>query len=119
MFLKNSYDRTMRQAVLSIIEAANKALFSFTSAAVCLLSLHLLFAPTVLAQTPSVSVGSQSGLAGTAVDVSVSFIAGPTGVSTLQFDLTLPSQLSYVSVTTGSAATAAGKSASGSTISGG
>jgi Tfp pilus assembly protein PilE len=119
VLIKNSYYRTVWRAVLNIIETANKTLFSLASAGVCLLSLYLLFAPAVLAQTPAVSVGSPSGLAGTAVDVPVSFTAGATGVSTLQFDLTLPSQLSYVSVTTGSAATAAGKSASGSTISGG
>src|SRR5882724_6545693 len=66
------------------------------------------------AATPAVSVGSVTGNAGAAVDLSVTFTAGSTNVSTLQFDLTFPSALSYVSVTTGSAATAAGKSASGS-----
>ena len=53
------------------------------------------------------------------MDLTVSFTAGATGVSTLQFDLTFPSSLAYVSTTTGAAATAAGKSASGSAISGG
>ena len=71
------------------------------------------------AAAPAVSVGSVTGSAGAAVDLAVAFTAGSTAVSTLQFDLTFPSALSYVSVTTGSAATAAGKSASGSIIAGG
>jgi len=79
------------------------------------------FSPAMaVAQTPTVTtVGAISGFAGTSVDLPVNFTAGGTGVSTLQFDLTLPASLSYVSVTTGSAAATAGKSASGSTITGG
>ena len=49
----------------------------------------------------------------------MSFSAGGTGVSALQFDLTFQASLSYVSVTTGSAADSAGKSASASAITGG
>jgi len=71
------------------------------------------------AAAQSLSVGSASGLPGAAVDLTVNFTAGSTGVSTVQFDLTFPSTLAYVSTTTGSAATAAGKSASGSAIAGG
>ena len=72
-----------------------------------------------LAQAPTVTVGSVTSGAGTDLDLPVTFAAGTTDVSTLQFDLTFPSTLSYVSVTTGSAAAAAGKSASGSVVSGG
>ncbi|MFN8008610.1 MAG: fibronectin type III domain-containing protein [Terriglobia bacterium] len=74
---------------------------------------------TIFAQSPALSVGTASGNPGTSVDLTVSFTAGSTGVSTLQFDLTFPSSLSYVSTATGAAASAAGKSASGSSISGG
>ena len=73
----------------------------------------------MFAAPPVVAVGSVTGSAGTAVDLPIAFTAGSTGVSTLQFDLTLPSALSYVSTTTGAAAAAAQKSASGSVISGG
>jgi hypothetical protein len=65
----------------------------------------------VHAQSASLLVGSATGSAGAPVDLPVSFTAGATPVSTVQFDLTLPSSLSYVSVTTGSSAAAAGKSA--------
>ncbi len=83
----------------------------FLLASICLLAENSLAA--------ALAVGSVTGAPGTAVDVPVTFTAGTTAVSTLQFDLTFPSALSYVSVTTGSAATAAGKSASASAISGG
>ena len=82
----------------------------------------LLFACWILpsqAYAQTITVGSVSGQAGTAVDLRVNFTAGATGVATLQFDLAFPSSLSLVSTTTGSAATSAGKSANGSTISGG
>jgi hypothetical protein len=64
---------------------------------------------TALAQAPTVTVGSVTSGAGTDLDLPVTFAAGATDVSTLQFDLTFPSTLSYVSVTTGSAAAAAGR----------
>ena len=63
------------------------------------------------------------GAAGSSVTIPVAFSSGSTGVSTLQFDLTYSSSLSCVTpssdITTGSAATAAGKSATGSAITGG
>lgn len=64
----------------------------------------------IAATNPNISVGSISGAKGSTVDLPISFTPGTTGVSALQFDLTLPSSLTYVSVTTGSAATQAGKS---------
>jgi hypothetical protein len=73
----------------------------------------------IQAAAQTISVGSVSGQAGTAVDLRINFTAGATGVATLQFDLAFPSSLSLVSTTTGAAATSAGKSANGSTISGG
>ena len=75
--------------------------------------------PATLAQTPRLTVGAVTGGAGGTVDLPVTFTAGATDVSAVQFDLTFPSALSYLSVTTGSAAAAASKSASASAISGG
>ena len=72
---------------------------------------------TAAAQNPVIAVGSAAGPAGSAVDLSVDFRAGGTGVSTLQFDLILPEGLSSPNppvIATGSAASSAGKSASGS-----
>ena len=86
---------------------------------IAVVGLPLLLPSNLMAQTPTISVGTTSGAAGTAVDLPVSFTAGGTGVSTLQFDLTLPASLSYASVATGSAAISAGKSASGNAITGG
>jgi hypothetical protein len=67
----------------------------------------------------TVNVGTSSGPPGTAVDLSIGFVAGAHGVATMQFDLTLPSALAAVSTSTGAASAAAGKSASGSAVSGG
>ena len=73
--------------------------------------------PQAFAQT--ITVGSVSGQAGTAVDLKINFTAGAAGVATLHFDLAFSPSLSMVSTTTGSAATGAGKNAIGSAISGG
>jgi uncharacterized repeat protein (TIGR02059 family) len=72
-----------------------------------------------VSQTPSINVGTVSGAAATNVDLPVTFIAGDTGISSIQFDLLFSGALSYVSVATGAASTAAGKSASASAITGG
>jgi hypothetical protein len=72
-----------------------------------------------MAQNAGITVGTTSGRAGAAVNISVGFTPGATPVSTLQFDLLFSSSLSYNSVSTGQAALNAGKSASGSAISGG
>ncbi|NWG13124.1 MAG: fibronectin type III domain-containing protein [Acidobacteria bacterium] len=86
----------------------------------CLILAALLLLPCAAqAQTPSLSVGTAAGLPGTNVDISVSFTPGATAVSSLQFELTFPSSLGYVSTATGAAATAAGKSATGNAIAGG
>jgi hypothetical protein len=79
----------------------------------------ILFSGIAIAQSSSVSVGTVSGGAGSAVDLSVSLSPGASSVSTLQFDLTFPASLSYVSTATGSASSSAGKSAAGSAIAGG
>lgn len=83
------------------------------------LCLAILVPMEAAAQTALISNGNASGNAGTSVDLTVAFTPGATGISTLQFDLTYPSALAFVSTTTGSAADAAGKSASSSTITGG
>ncbi len=77
----------------------------------------LLIPSPAAAQT--VSVSSVSGPAGSSVDLTVNFAPGIPSVSTLQFDLGFPSSLGFDSVLTGTAATNAGKSASGSIIAGG
>jgi chitodextrinase len=75
---------------------------------------------STLSWAQQVTVGTATGAAGATVALTVNFTAGgATGVSTLQFDLQLPAALSFSSVTAGSAATAAGKSASGSIVTGG
>ena len=83
------------------------------------LCLAILVPMEAAAQTALIRVGNASGNAGTSVDLTVAFTPGATGISTLQFDLTYPSALAFVSTTTDSAADAAGKSASSSTITGG
>ena len=74
------------------------------------------FPVVTAAQQPVLTVGTVSGAAGTSVDLAVGFGAGGGPVSTLQFDLTVPAGLSLVSVTTGSAAAAAGKTAVDSVV---
>ncbi len=109
----------------SAVAAPRKSLFIFqvlklpfaAAAGMIWLLACWILPPQAFAQT--ITVGSVSGQAGTAVDLRVNFTAGATGVATLQFDLAFPSSLSLVSTTTGSAATSAGKSANGSAISGG
>jgi hypothetical protein len=66
-----------------------------------------------------VTAGVSSGQPGSNVDLTVSFTAGATGVSTLQFDLTFQEYLSASSATAVGAALAAGKSASASAVPGG
>lgn len=73
----------------------------------------------LLAQQATLTVGTGSGVAGTSVDLAVNFVAGGASVSTMQFDLTLPSGFSLGGITTGSAAVAAGKNANDSAIPGG
>lgn len=90
----------------------------FFFAALCCLILPALVSPGQ-AVAQSVTVGSASGGPGTAVDVPVSFTPGATGIATLQFDLSFPASLTAGTVSTGAAATAAGKSASSSAITGG
>ncbi len=72
-----------------------------------------------MAQSALLGVGSDSGLPGETISISVGFTPGSTPVSTLQFDLIFSSSLSYVSTSTGVAASAAGKNATGNAISGG
>src|SRR2546422_7188638 len=93
----------------------NPYAIAFLTAVIWLLG----FPSIASAAPPVVGVGSATGNAGAAVNLLVTFTPGSTAVSTLQFDLTFPSALSYVSVSTGSAATTVGKSASGNVISGG
>ncbi|MDE2018926.1 MAG: peptidoglycan-binding protein [Patescibacteria group bacterium] len=69
--------------------------------------------------TPAVTVGTVSGEVGSSVVLPVNFASGTTDVSSLQFDLALPTGVVYASVAGGAVATAAGKDAVASAISGG
>lgn len=70
-------------------------------------------------QAPTISVASVTSYANTSISLPVNFTTGTTGVSTLQFDLTLPAGVTSPSpavVTTGQAATLAGKTASANVL---
>jgi hypothetical protein len=71
------------------------------------------------AQSAGLSAGSASGMAGASVTLPVTFTSGATPVSMLQLDIMFPSSLSYMATSTGTVATAAGKSAVANPISGG
>ncbi len=63
-----------------------------------------------LSQTAgTVTVGTGMGFPATTVDVPVNFVAGSSGVGTMQVDIVLPAALTVGSVSTGAAAAAAGK----------
>ncbi len=83
------------------------------------IALLLLVSFPATAQTAALAVATATGGPGSIVSVPVTFSSGPTPISLIQFDLSFSSQLSYVSVTTGDAASAAGKSAAGNAHSGG
>lgn len=85
----------------------------------CLVAFVFCFPNLSYGAAPAVTVGNASGTAGAAVNIPVTFSPGTTAVATLQFDLSLPAALSYGSIATGAAATAAGKSAQASVIAGG
>jgi cohesin domain-containing protein/purple acid phosphatase-like protein len=109
----------MRKPNKQETRSINKIRVLFLAALIYAVSCLMGFPARALGASPSVKIGSVSGGAGSAVDLPVTFTPGDTDVSTLQFDLSLPASLSYVSVATGSVATTAGKSASANTISGG
>jgi hypothetical protein len=72
-----------------------------------------LLLPEAAAAVPALSASTVSGLAGSDVDFAVSLAPGTAQISSLQFDLVLPPQVSYASVSAGSAAIIAGKDAVG------
>ncbi len=108
--------RLLRRLPAALKEAVARMVMGRAVPAVLLL---LLFSGHAAAQTASLSVGTATGSPGNSVDLSVSFSAGSTPVSGFLFDLGFPSSLTYNSVATGSAASAAGKSASANAVSGG
>ncbi len=79
----------------------------------------LILQPLVFAQSPALSAGTAAGLPGTTVDLPVNLMQGAATVSSLQFDVVLPSSLSWVSTAAGSAASSAGKQVLGATFPGG
>src|SRR5512141_2129140 len=84
---------------------------------VCISFFVILFSAAAAAQT--IEVGSVAGMAGSAVSLPITLNCGSASISTVQFDLMFSSALTYVTTTTGSAASAAGKSASANPIAGG
>lgn len=69
----------------------------------------LCFAGTAWA-LPTLTVGTVSGQAGTAVNLPVSFDPGEAAVTDVEFDLTLPTYVTPGTVTPGAILTSAGKS---------
>src|SRR5258706_10260694 len=65
------------------------------------------------AVTPSVTVGTASGPAGTAVNIPITFDPGVSAVAGVQFNLTLPSGVSTGPVTAGAGGATAGKRGGG------
>jgi Cohesin domain/Purple acid Phosphatase, N-terminal domain len=70
------------------------------------------------AQSPSLTVGTASGLPGQGVDVPIGLTPGAAAISSIQFDVVLPSSLSWVSTAPGSAASSAGKDVSSAALPG-
>ncbi|MBV9303958.1 MAG: hypothetical protein JOY62_14830 [Acidobacteriaceae bacterium] len=69
----------------------------------------LTLAPTAAATSPFLASGSASGVAGTSITIPITFTASSIGVAALQCSIGVPSGWSIASVTTGQAATGAGK----------
>ena len=70
------------------------------------------------AKAQSISVATASGNPGSNVDLPITFTPGATAVAGMQFDLAYSSPVTYVSISTGSAAQSAGKTASANLIGG-
>src|SRR5512138_2936434 len=85
--------------------------------AICISLLVVVFSAAAMAQ--SIQVGSAAGDAGSAVNLPIVLDPGSASISTVQFDVMFSSSFSYAGTTTGSAASAAGKSASANPIAGG
>jgi hypothetical protein len=63
-----------------------------------------------------ITVGSVSGMAGTIVDVPITFTPGTNASSLPQYDISLPSGITFAGYLNGPAATAAGKNCGGATL---
>lgn len=66
----------------------------------------------------SILGGTSNGIAGTNVTVGVTHSAGTTGIAGVQFDIALPSGVSYSSIAAGQATTDANKSVQGNVTAG-
>lgn len=81
--------------------------------------LLLMLNVVLFAQTPAISVGNSTGIAGLTATVSINLTSGTIGISTLQFDLIPANEISAINpvvITTGVAATIANKSASANVL---
>ncbi|MDE2019052.1 MAG: hypothetical protein KGJ13_01750, partial [Patescibacteria group bacterium] len=94
---------------------AKRAVFAASIALVSFIFIYSVAA----AGAPTIIIGTASGQAGSSVVLPVNFASGTTDVSALQFDITLPTGISYVSIATGTVAIAANKDVMAAAISGG
>lgn len=69
----------------------------------------LIFEKAGAANDPELTVGSISAAPGANIEIPIMFSVGITGVRTMNFNISLPTNIVYVSIAAGSAATAAGK----------
>ena len=88
--------------------------YTSNRAAVCLGCgcVLLSLSTTAWGQQASLAAQDTSGDAGSEVELRISLTTGASDISSLRFELSLPSQLSYVSTATGPASADAGKTAS-------
>lgn len=66
--------------------------------------------PTPAVLAPTLTFGNGSGKAGDTVGLTMNFDPGPASVASLQFDVTIPGGISFVSATASAGTLAAGKS---------
>jgi len=66
-----------------------------------------------------IALGHTAGLKGASVDVPVMFVAGKGNIAALQFDVLLPTGVTFVSAVIGPAGTTAGKSVATNPVTGG
>ncbi len=95
-FLDNSFSRTLLRVVISLMLTGSVRVQPAAAQS----------------RSASLAVGSVSGADGASVDLPVTLTAGSTGIASLQFDLALPAQLTYVSTGAGAASSSAGKEVS-------
>jgi hypothetical protein len=97
----------------------NRSLVPRLAGLILIIALPTFFPCPVLAVSPTLAVDKVAGLPGTSVDVAIGLTPGATAVSSLQFDVVVPSSLAWVSTAAGAAASSAGKEVSSAALPGG